>query len=461
MWRKVKLPECGKGERGGNQERSDAIVRACKLVSRRRLLTAVAAAAVSVAAGRSGARAQDKPNGGSSRGMTGPHFDPGGPDAVRYGQGEGYPVPDAITARSRGNPWEPRYRVGAFSHLDHLYPTRAVARAAVSWAFKYANAPLRYQWRGQSSSLDDYLARNPVSGLLIARDNVILVERYQYARTDRDRLLSQSMVKSITGVLVGLAIADGAIRSVDDTVEAYVPGFKGSEYGRTPLRDLLHMASGVDFGEARDGGRDLNRLWDDLVLGSGVVRKGSIASMIQFNHRLVPPGTRFHYASIEPDVLGQVLRRVLGRPLSQYLAERVWRPIGAEADATWLLDAEGCELPHFGFSAVLRDWARLGRLLAHDGTWEGKQVVPASWMRDATTVRPADAYLAPGSATPYLGYGYLLWLLAGERRQFALLGANGQRICIDPSSKLVMVHTALEEGDEVWSLWSAAVREFA
>src|SRR5215472_16781449 len=126
---------------------------------------------------------------------------------------------------------------------------------------------------------------------------------------------------------------------VDDTPEKYVDGFKGSEYGRTPLRDLLHLSSGVDFGEERDGGGDLNRLWNDLVLGNGVVNKGSIASMIQFNHRLVPPGTRFHYASIEPDVLGQVLRRVLGRPLSQYLAERVWRPIGAEADATWLLDA--------------------------------------------------------------------------------------------------------------------------
>jgi CubicO group peptidase (beta-lactamase class C family) len=421
----------------------------------------LAAAAGSVAAGRSGALAQGSPGGGTSRGATGPQFDPGGPDAARYGQGGGYPVPDAITARHEGNPWAPRYRVGAFSHLDQLYPTRTVARGAVPWGFKHANAPLRYQWRGQPSSLDDYLARNPVTGLLIARDDVILVERYRYARTDRDRLLSQSMVKSITGVLVGLSIADGVIRSVDDTVEAYVPGFKGSEYGKTPLRDLLHMASGVDFGEARDGGRDLNRLWNDLVLGSGVVKKGSVASITQFNHRVVPPGKRFHYASIEPDVLGQVLRHVFDWPLSQYLSEKVWDPIGAEADATWLLDAEGCELPHFGFSAVLRDWARLARLLAHDGAWEGKQVIPASWMRDATTLRPADAYLAPGRATPHFGYGYLLWLLPGGQRRFALLGDNGQRICIDPASKLVMVHTALEEGDEVWSLWSAAVREFA
>jgi len=430
-------------------------------MSRRRALMALAAAAVSVAVGRNDALAQDKPEASTSRGAPGPHFDPGGPEAARYGQSAGYPAPDAITLRYQGNPWEPRYRVGAFSHIDQLYPTRTVRRGSVPWAFKYANASLRYQWRGQPSSLDDYLARNPVTGLLIARDDVILVERYQYARTDRDRFVSQSMVKSITGVLVGLAIADGAIRSVDDTVETYVSGFKGSEYGRTSLRDLLHMASGIDFGEERDGGRDLNRLWIDLVLGRGVSHKGSIASITQFNHRVAPPGTRFHYASIEPDVLGQVLRHVLNGPISQYFSQKVWEPIGAEADATWLLDAEGCELPHFGFSAVLRDWARLARLLAHDGAWNGNQIVPVAWMRDATTLRPADAYLAPGRAIPQFGYGYLLWLLPGTRRQFALLGANGQRICIDPASKLVMVHTALEEGPEVWSLWSAAVREFA
>jgi CubicO group peptidase (beta-lactamase class C family) len=428
-------------------------------VSRRQALMTLAGAAVSAAAGHSGALAQGNPTGGTSRGATGPHFAPGGPEEARYGQGEGYPVPDAVTARREGNPWEPRYRVGAFTHLDQLYPTRTVSRSTVPWAFRYNNAPLAYQWRGQPSSLDDYLARNPVTGLLISRNDTILVERYQYARTDRDRLVSQSMVKSITGVLVGLAIADGAIRSVDDTVETYVPGFKGSAYGKASLRDLLHMASGVDFGEERDGGRDLNRLWIDLVVGVG--HKGSVGSITQFNHQVVPPGTRFHYASIEPDVLGQVLRHVLNRSLSQYLSEKVWEPIGAEADATWLLDAENCELPHFGFSAVLRDWARLARLLAHDGAWGDKQVIPASWMQDATTLRPAEAYLAPGRATPYFGYGYLVWLLPGARRQFALLGGYGQRICIDLASKLVMVHTALEEGAEVWSLWSAAVREFA
>jgi CubicO group peptidase (beta-lactamase class C family) len=131
-----------------------------------------------------------------------------------------------------------------------------------------------------------------------------------------------------------------------------------------------------------------------------------------------------------------------------------------EADATWLLDAEGFEVPHFGFSAVLRDYARLGRLLAHDGAWEGKQIIPAQWMIEATTVRPSDAYLAPGRAMAGFGYGYLLWLLPGDRRQFALLGACGQRICVDPASKLVLVQTSLDDKNgEAWRLWSALAQQ--
>jgi CubicO group peptidase (beta-lactamase class C family) len=421
-------------------------------VSRRQALSGLAAAAVCAAAGHHCAIAQSRPGGGTTASSAGPTFSSGGPDAEIYGLAQGYPVPDPLLAMREGDPWEERYRVGAFSHLDEIYRTRKVDRALSSWAFKRAAFP------GRESALVDYLSRNPVTGLLIARDDVILFEHYQYARSDRDRLLAQSMVKSITGLLVGLALADGAIKSVGDTAETYVPGLRSSEYGRTPIRDLLHMSSGVDFGENRDGGRDLNRLWIDMVAGAG--NKGTARSITQFNHRIAPPGTRFYYASIEPDVLGLVVRHAVNKPLCDYLQEKLWQPIGAEADATWLLDAEGFELPHFGFSAVLRDYARLGRLLAHDGAWEDRQVVPAQWMIDATTVRPSDGYLAPGKAMPGFGYGYLLWLLPGDRRQFALVGAYGQRICVDPGSKLVMVQTALDDRNgEVWRLWSALAKQ--
>jgi CubicO group peptidase (beta-lactamase class C family) len=303
---------------------------------------------------------------------------------------------------------------------------------------------LYYLFRGKQFSSIDYLSRNAITGLLITKDEKILFEHYQYGRTHHDRLLSQSMVKSITGMLIGIAISEGAIKSVDDTADTYVPGFKGTEYGRTPIRDLLHMSSGVDFGEDREGGRDLNRLWTDMVAAPANFRKGTVNSIVQFNHRIAPPGTRYHYASIEPDVLGLVLHSAVNKSACDYLQEKVWEPIGAEADAKWLVDAEGIEVAHFGFNAVLRDYARLGRLLAHDGAWEGKQILPRQWMIDATTVRVSDAYLLPGRAMKMFGYGYLLWLFPGNRRQFALVGYKGQYVCVDPPSKLVMVQTALE-----------------
>jgi CubicO group peptidase (beta-lactamase class C family) len=134
-------------------------------------------------------------------------------------------------------------------------------------------------------------------------------------------------------MLIGIAIADGVIKSVDDTPETYVPGFKGTEYGRTPIRDLLHMSSGVDFGEERDGGRDLNRLWLDMVIGAEVLKKGTVNSIAQFNRRIAPPGTRYRCASIEPHVLGVVLHCAINKSASDYLQEKVWQPIGAEADA--------------------------------------------------------------------------------------------------------------------------------
>lgn len=375
-----------------------------------------------------------------------------GPQADLYGAREDYPVPSRTIGQLEGNPWPPKYRVGAFTHIDQIYNTRTVNRAAEPWVFRRtAGDP--------PAAVADHLAQHPVTGLLVARDDLILFEQYQYGRTDRDRFVAQSMVKSITGLLVGLAIADGAIRSIDDPAEAYVPGFKGSEYGRTPIRALLHMASGVDFGEARDNGRDLNRLWLGVVAGRGPGR-GTIDSIRQFNHRSAPPGTRYAYASIEPDVLGMVLKHTTGKTASAVLQERIWQPIGAESDATWLIDAEGYELGHFGFSAVLRDFARLGRLLAHDGAWNGRQVIPAQWMIDGTTVRASDAYLLPGKAMRNFGYGYLLWLLPGDRRQFALVGDWGQRIIVDPSSKLVMVQTALDETDGAsWKLWRTLVAQ--
>jgi hypothetical protein len=289
------------------------------IVSRRGALASLAALAC-------GSVVRPSPNAAAAENDAGPVFSPSGPDAERYGAAEGYPIADPALARQPGEPHYPKYRVGAYSHFDEIFPTRQIRRAASPWMFKRSPADLRYWYWGNRSSVTEYLSRNPVTGLLIAKDDQILFEHYHYGRTDRDRLISQSMAKSITGMLIGVAISEGAIKSVDDTAETYVPGFKGTEYGRTPIRDLLHMSSGVEFGEDKNGGRDLNRLWIDMMGGYGAPARGTIDSIVQFNRRIAAPGTRFFYASIEPDVLGGVLRYAVGKSASDYLHEKIWDP---------------------------------------------------------------------------------------------------------------------------------------
>ena len=295
---------------------------------------------------------------------------------------------------------------------------------------------VRYEYQGQTFTVDDYLARNPTTGLLIARGDTILIERYQYARHDRHRFMSWSMAKTVTAMLIGIAIAEGRIRSVDDAAAVYVPALAGTEYGRTSLRHLLQMSSGVRFVEEYTGKDDVARLSADTYRQIG---SGGVEAVKQFNVRAAPPGTRFYYASVETQVLGLALRSATGRPVADYLQEKIWEPIGAEADATWLIDRDGQEAAYCCINAVLRDYARLGLLLAHDGNWRGRQIIPTAWIEDATRVRQGQPQPDAG------GYGYQVWILAGERRMFALRGVRGQAIYVDPASRVVMVHTAVRK----------------
>src|SRR5262249_41935140 len=339
-----------------------------------------------------------------------------------------------------------------------------VMRVAEPWSFRRAPAEPKITYESQSKhhTVEDYLNRNPATGLLIAKDDTILLEHYQYARTDRHWFLSQSMAKTITAMLIGIAVAEGAIKPIDDTAATYVPKLAGTEYGKTTIRDLLHMASGVNFSERLDGKDDLSRLVAD-IFGPSHMRVSD--SVTQFNTRVTPPGTRWNYASVETLVLGLVLREAIRRPITDYLREKIWQPIGAEADASWAVDSRGQEVTYCCFNAVLRDYARLARLLAHDGIREGHQLIPRQWILDATTVRPSETYLAPGVATPYDGYGYQVWIQSGVERIFVLKGLRGQMVLVAPASKLVMVHTAVRQkpndpgNAETRALWDAVVRE--
>jgi CubicO group peptidase (beta-lactamase class C family) len=159
-----------------------------------------------------------------------------------------------------------------------------------------------------------------------------------------------------------------------------------------------------------------------------------------------------------------VLTHAIGMSPSAYLQSRIWQPMGAEADAIWTTDHTGQEVAYCCFNAVLRDWARLGLLLAHDGEANGHQIIPRQWVQDATTA-PPDSPFAPYRATAYMGYGYQLWLFPGPRRQFAFLGIHGQSIYVDPAAHLVMVQTAVRVAPtggraEPVALWNALVARY-
>jgi len=383
-----------------------------------------------------------------------------GVDAEAYGVADGYPLGNRSTF------FRLPYLVGSHSHLDEIFESRVARRAArPSVLARAATVPsIEYTFQGTTRTLDDYLARHPTTGLLVARDDTIVVERYQYGRTDRHRLTSWSMAKTITSMLVGIAIAEGRIGSVDDPAERYVPALTGTEYGRTSIKHLLQMSSGVKFVEKYSGDDDVT----ELARRTFLLRKpGGPEAVRPFNEREVPAGTRFSYASSETQVLGLVLRGALGRTAAEYVEAKIWQPIGAEADATWLVDDTGQESTYCCFNAVLRDWARFGLLLAHDGRWHGRQLIPADWLLAATTVSAGQPHLRPRVATGFFGYGYQVWILPGDRRMFSLRGVRGQSIYVDPQSRLVMVHTAVrrqpgnDPGNiEAGALWDGLVRTF-
>ncbi|QQS11685.1 MAG: serine hydrolase [Rhodospirillales bacterium] len=382
------------------------------------------------------------------------------PDEEALGRSAGYPV------GTRSN-WfyDERVRVGSFSNLDAIMPHNRLPRAPAPRPLPRGEdlADLRYTFEGGARSIDDFLARQRVTGLMVVRGGAVLAERYQYDRTPAHRFVSQSMAKSITSIGVGFAVAEGRIRSVDDMASAYVPAIAGVPYGDTSIRDLLRMSSGVAFSERYDGR-------DDAAKFAGIqARDGTVAGLRAFTTREAPPGRRFHYASIETSTLAVVLHAATKQTLSAYIGERLWRPMGAEADATWVVDPTGTERAGGNFSATLRDWGRLAVLLADDGARDGRQIVPRDWLLEATDWRRQPAAFAPRVATPFFGYGYQFWTFPADKRRFALLGVYGQSIFVDPELRLALVITAAARNASVGkeslagernALWRALVGRY-
>lgn len=363
------------------------------------------------------------------------------PDEDALGKAAGYPL-----GTHAGNWYEMPYRVGSWSALDRVpgVLTRGVPRPAQAAPLPHAAQPpaIQYRYRNLAYTLDEYLERRRITGLLVLKDGQIVAERYRYGRRDDARFLSFSMAKSVTSLLVGVALERRDITSLDDPAEKYARELAGSPYGATTIRQLLRMSSGLRFTERYDGQDDIARLGRAQATGN----PSPVSVLRSITDRHAPAGEKFVYASAETDVLGRVLAGATGRSMAQLTAEWLWQPIGAEHDAFWRIGRDGQEQAMGGFNASLRDWGRLGLLLAQDGQAGGRQVVPRDYLLNATDPARQPPAFAPRAATPFFGYGWQFWLFPLKERSFAMQGIHGQAVFVQPATGIVMVQTAVYAG---------------
>jgi CubicO group peptidase (beta-lactamase class C family) len=323
--------------------------------------------------------------------------------------------------------WTPAQQAYGYRNMEKLAPTKVVKRGAKVRHLPRAEREIdpTFTVAGKTWTVADYMAAHNVSGLLVIRDGRIVLERYGLGRAPNERWTSFSVAKSVTSTLVGAAIADGYIKSLDDPVTRYIPELKGGGYDGVNVRQLITMSSGVKWNEDY---QDLNSDVARVGLTPGEPGMNPVVSYMRRLPREAAPGAKFVYNTGQTDLAGILVSNAVGKPLSQYLSEKIWAPFGMEQDAVWIEDAAGHERGGCCMSMTLRDYGRLGLFMLEGGKAGGRRVVPAGWVADATR---------PHVAKP--GYGYFWWMIPGG---YEAEGIFGQWISIFPAERLVVVHNA-------------------
>jgi len=358
------------------------------------------------------------------------------PDEIRMGLADGYPVCQSIINRME-------CRVGSFSHAKG----RKVARAQQTKYLKKISAKkdeinnLNYL----NEYLEAYLNQQKTTGLLIIKNGEIIFEKYQYERDKSMQMRAFSMSKTIIAILIGIAHQKGFIHSLDDIASKYYKDLEGSEYGATTIRNLLQMSSGVKFTEEYSGNKETDFVkFNSRLNDVSRSNRKSAEAFTLFNHREFKQGTRFNYASIETEVLCRILKYSTRSSISALTEQWLWLPMGAESEGYWLLNGtEADENCGGGFLATVRDYGRLGILLANDGAVGEQQVIPRDYLMLATNAKSQREAFKPKRATSYLGYGYQTWIFPMEVRAFGLIGIYGQSLFVQPASGIVMVETGV------------------
>jgi CubicO group peptidase (beta-lactamase class C family) len=321
-----------------------------------------------------------------------------------------------------------------FRSMDALFTIRTVARSGPVWVLPHDDQPLDvdYTWQGQHYTAQTFLERSYTNALLVMKDGRIVNEVYRNATNERSRFIGWSMTKSVTSVLIGCALAEGRIDSLDTPISRYLPELRGGGYEGVSIRHVMQMRSGVDYEERYDfehpGLAASNHI---AALVKNVARFADVARTLP---RIHEPGSFFQYKTIDTAVLGWLIERVTQSSVAAYTARCLWEPLGAESDAFYVMDGPpgvGREFSGAGFNATLRDYARFGQMVLNGGVADGRRIVSADWIRQSTLPSgPEDNHRG--------GYGLQWWTFANTKA-FAAIGLQGQYIYIDPSTRTLVV----------------------
>jgi CubicO group peptidase (beta-lactamase class C family) len=324
--------------------------------------------------------------------------------------------------------WNTSQREANFRAMDSQYASNVVRHGAAHPL--PAGAALRPRF-ADGSTLDAYMAAHHVAGLMVLQNGKVRLERYGLGATPDTRWTSFSVAKSFTSTLVGAALRDGSIHSLDDKVTRYIPELAAGAYRDVTVRQLLTMTSGVRWNE------DYVDPKSDVAMMYEGRREPGVPLLVTYMAPLpreFPPGERWAYKTGETDLIGILVTRATGKTLAAYLSEKIWKPYGMATDALWLKDEiDGTEAGGSGVSATLADYSRLGQFLLDGGVADGRAVLADGWIADATH-KHADIG-APGR-----GYGYQWWTY--DDGAFAGIGIFGQLLYVDPARHLVIVQLA-------------------
>lgn len=353
-------------------------------------------------------------------------------------------TPTMIAARA--HMFEPSLNYLTFQHMDRMFATRGVAAGSEVWELPSEPVALEgdYTIGDKTMSLTDALEATATNALVVVKGGKVVHETYRNGSDAKTRFLTFSVAKSYVSTLIGLAVADGAIKSLDDKVTDYLPEMKGTGYDGPTIRDLLRMRSGVDWLEVYQFGSDtqLTKVHDNSLVAYRYRWCDYAANESKAGPNA--PDAVFNYATLDTSVLGCILEKAVGKTGSEYMSEKLWKPAGMESDAYWIMDGPdsvGREFFGAGLAATARDHARFGLMFLNRGMANGKQVVPAEWVREATLPDAGYEPIAPGEA---LGYQYQWWTFAGSDA-YAAMGLHHQFIYVDPANDMVIVkitHTA-------------------